>query len=246
MYSCKNCHAAASGNYCANCGQKINEEKISFSFIWKGLLHFFTHTETGFLYTTRQLIRKPGPVSINYIDGIRIRYQSPVSYFLIWIMVYILLLYICSAIFGENKAIDFSGYFGEGDKTKLAVSYLNFVLLALLPFQAVYVWGILMRKQYNFFESFVVVLYSIGTLILWQCVFVVLAVFIHLLSGAALNIRYSDIFKVVYVSWFLYDFARHLKIKNKWLRALLTLILIGITFIVWRLFVYPAVAELFL
>ena len=245
MNFCKNCGDAVTGVYCSRCGQKAVEERISFHHIWHGLIHFFTHAEKGFFYTTGQLIAKPGTVVIKFIDGSRIKYQTPVSYFLIWNAIYILLLYIIGKMLGENVAVDFSGYFGPGEKTTFAISHLNLVLMTLLPFQSLYVWLVLVYRQYNYFEAFVLVLYSIGTLLLWQSVFVLLATGIHLISGVSVNIRYSDIFKAAYVSWFLFDFSKYLQVKNKWLRSIVVLLLITGTFTAWRLYVYPSVAELF-
>jgi hypothetical protein len=245
MSFCKNCGEKVVGNYCSQCGQKTQEERITFHHIWHGLVHFITHAEKGFFYTTGELIKRPGNVVTNFIGGNRAKYQSPVSYFLIWNAVYILLLYIANSLFGENEAVDFEGYFGPGEKTSFAISHLNIVLMCLLPFQAVYVWLILVYKRYNYFEAFVLVLYSIGTVMLWQCLFVLLAVIIHVVSGASVNIRLSDIIKVVYAGWFLFDFAGKLNIKRKLLRVIAVLILIGGTFTVWRLFIYPSVVELF-
>ena len=245
MHFCKNCGEKVVGMYCSHCGQKAVEGRISFQHIWHGLVHFFTHAEKGFLFTTGQLITKPGTVVTRYIDGSRIRYQPPVSYFLIWNAIYILLLYIINKLFGENIAVNFSGYFGPGEKTRFAISHLNIVLMCLLPFQALYVWLILVYKQYNYFEAFVMILYSIGTLLLWQCVFVLLAIGIHLISDISVNIRYSDLFKGAYVSWFLFDLSKLLPVKNKIVRSIVVLLLIIGTFTWWRLYVYPSVAGLF-
>ena len=246
MDFCKNCGEKLTGNYCSHCGQKGLGERISFHHIWHGLVHFFTHAEKGFFYTTGQLITRPGLVATKYIAGSRIAHQPPVSYFLIWNAIYLLLLYITNKVFGENEAVNFSGYFGPGEKTSFAISHLNIVLMSLLPFQALYVWLILVYKQYNYFEAFVIVLYSIGTLLLWQCVFVVLAVLFHVVTKISVNIRYSDLFKGAYVAWFLFNLIRYLPGRKKALRAVIVLILITATFTAWRLLVYPSAVDLIL
>jgi hypothetical protein len=60
MKYCKNCGHAVQGLYCSHCGQRTDSKRINFSFLWKEVLHFFTHLERGFLYTTLQMVIRPG------------------------------------------------------------------------------------------------------------------------------------------------------------------------------------------
>lgn len=245
MDLCINCGKAVSGFYCSNCGQKIRQERITFHHIWHGLVHFFTHAEEGFFYTTKQMIISPGVAVKGFIEGKRKNHQTPVSYFLIWNAAYILLLYIIGKIAGENKVVNFSEYFGPAEKTRFAISHLNIILFFLLPFQALYLYLVLMRKLYNYFESLVVVFYSIGTLLFWQIIFVLLAIPVFLLTGYSIHIQWSDIFKFLYVGWFIIDFVNLLPVRQKVLRIIMVMLLVLGTFTAWRLYVYPSVAELF-
>ena len=245
MQVCKNCGTIVNGIYCVHCGQKAIVEKISFQYIWHGLIHFFTHAEHGFFYTTQQMIVNPGCAVKDFLEGKRKDHQTPVSYFLIWNAIYLLLLYIVGKSFGENQVVNFAEYFGPAEKTKFAVSHLNIVLILLLPFQALYIWLVIMFRNYNYFESFVAVLYAVGTLLLWQCVFVLLAIPVSLLTADSVNIQWSDIFKALYIGWFMFDFIKLLSIKYKAIRVVVVLLLIFITFTAWRLVVFPYVAELF-
>src|SRR6478735_4061121 len=132
MSFCKNCGEKVIGNYCSHCGQKILEERISFHYIWHEALHFFTHFEKGFLFTSWSMLVKPGRVVTDFVKGKRKIYQPPVSFFLIWITMYLLLLYIVQKIFGENVVIDYKEYFGPTSTTKFAISHLSFVILAII------------------------------------------------------------------------------------------------------------------
>ena len=231
--------------YCSHCGQKAKAERITFSYIWHGLVHFFTHAEKGFLFTSWRLLMAPGRTVKNFIEGRRINYQAPVSYYLIWNAFYILLLYIVGKSFGENKAVDFAQYFGPSEKTHYALSHLNIVLTALLPFQALYVYLVLVYRVYNYFESLVAVFYAIGTVLLLQFAFVALAIPVYLLSGVSTDIRLSDILKVLYIGWFMIDFVKLQPVKHKFIKAIVVLLLAFGTFTAWRLYVFPTVAELF-
>src|SRR5215204_777419 len=152
MKTCKNCGASTSGLYCSNCGQKPVPERITLHYIWHEIFHFFTHAEKGFFYTTVQLLKNPGQVVKDFIEGKRKNYQKPVSYYLILIGLYTLVLYFMGELFGENKGVSFANYFGPGETTKFAISHLNIVLTLLLPVQAIYVYVFLMYKQYNYVE----------------------------------------------------------------------------------------------
>ncbi|HET9744984.1 MAG TPA: DUF3667 domain-containing protein [Chitinophagaceae bacterium] len=245
MQVCKNCGAQVIGTYCNRCGQKIALERISFHYIWHGLVHFFTHAEHGFFYTTRELIVAPGRAVKNFLDGKRKVHQTPVSYFLIWNAIYILLLYMIGKVYGENRVVNFAEYFGPEEKTKFAISHLNIVLIFLLPFQAFYLWLVILFRRYNYFEAFVAMLYAIGTLLLWQCVFVLMAIPVSLLTGKSVHIQWSDIFKALYIGWFMTDFVKQLPVKFKAVRVMTVLLLVFLTFTTWRIFVFPFVADLF-
>ena len=245
MKTCKNCGNDVNSTYCGHCGQKAVPERITFHYIWHEFVHFFTHAEKGFFYTTKNLIANPGGVVTDFIEGKRKNYQKPLSYYLIWISLYSLLLFGLEKLFGENRVVSFSNYFGPGEKTKFAISHLNIVLTLLLPVQAVYLYLILMQRRYNFFEALVATLYAVGTVIFLQIVFVLMVLIYFLFTGYAVSISWSDILKAAYIIWFLVDFARELPVKAKYARAISVMLLLMGTFTAWRLYVSPTFANLF-
>ena len=246
MSFCKNCGEKVVGSYCSHCGQKTIEQRISFHYISHEVLHFFTHFEKGFLFTSWSMLTKPGKVVTDFVKGKRKIYQQPVSFFLIWITMYLLLLYIVEKIFGENVVIDYKEYFGPRSTTKFAVSHLSIVLLVVIPFQALYFYLLVAWKKYNYFESFVVAMYFLGTVILLQCVFVILAIIIHPLRGASIALIYSDPLKILYLAWAVTDTIKLFRVKNKIIRIVLFAILAFGTFTIWRLFGVPAIIEWFM
>jgi hypothetical protein len=155
----------------------------------------------------------------------------------------LLLLYIVEKIFGENVVIDYKEYFGPSSTTKYAVSHLSFVLLVVIPFQALYFYWLVAWKKYNYFECFVVAMYYLGTVILLQCAFVLLAIIIHPLTGASAALIYSDPLKILYLAWAVTDTIKLFRVKNKIIRIVLFAILAFGTFTVWRLYGVPAIIE---
>ncbi len=243
MEICKNCGAHISGLYCSHCGQKAITERIGFKFLRHEAVHFFSHIEKGFLYTSVQMVINPGRVVTDFIKGKRKNYQSPVSYFLVWITIYLLLLYFVEKIFGENVAIDYKDYFGPSTTTKFAISHLSIVLLVVLPFQALYFYWLVARKNYNYFESFVVAMYFLGTVILLQSLFALLAVVVHFITGSSVALIYSDPLKLLYLIWAIADTIKLFSLKNKFIRVVAFAVLAFGTFTVWRLYGVPAMTD---
>lgn len=246
LHLCKNCGHPVEDTFCGHCGQKANLPRISFSNVWHETFHFFTHLEKGFLYTSWQLLIAPGQAITSYISGRRKKYQPPVSYFLIWTTAFMLTLYFFEKIWGENKVISYNEYFGPGSSTPYAISHLSFMLIFIIPFQAFYLFALVTRRRYNYFETLVAGIYAIGTIILLQFTFALIALLYSLITGMPLDLRYSDLFKLGYFVWFTISMLNEFENKHKWLRGLLFVLLAAATFTAWRIYVVPEIANLFM
>ena len=150
---------------------KSGPGKINITFLCQEVFHFVTHLESGFLFTSFQMIVHPGQTAKNYIEGKRKNYQSPISYFLIWTTVFMLFLYLIEKIFGYNTVINYGDYFGPDADTRMAISNLSIVLTVVIPFQAFYLFLLVTKKTYNYFETMVATIYSLGTIIQFQFLF---------------------------------------------------------------------------
>jgi Protein of unknown function (DUF3667) len=111
--------------------------RITFSYIIHEVIHFFTHADNRFLFTSWRMVKKPGLALNEFVNGKRIKYQPPVSYFLIWNAILILVFYIIQKIFGENKGVNFGEYFGPGPTTEFAISHLNIVVASFLYIKSI-------------------------------------------------------------------------------------------------------------
>lgn len=189
------------------------------------------------------MLAAPGQTVKRFIEGKRKNYQSPISYFLIWITIYILLLYTFEKIFGENSVINYSDYFGPGSTTKFAISHLSIVLIFVIPFQALWLWLLVTRSVHNYFETLVATIYSLGTIIFLQFVFALLALLFFMITGRAVDLRVSDLFKVFYLIWFISDLIRLFQVRGKWFRIVLFVILAFGTFTLWRVYGFPLFME---
>jgi hypothetical protein len=66
----------------------------------------------------------------------------------------------------------------------------------------------------------VATIYSIGTIIQFQFIFAVIAVFYYLIVSAPVDLQISDTFKIIYLCWFILDTIRLYSVKHKFVRAI--------------------------
>lgn len=243
---CKNCNTQFIGNFCPECGQSARIDRIYSSYLIRELFHFFTHVEKQFLQTSWLMLTSPGPLFLSFVNGKRKSYQSPVSYFLIWATSTIVCLYGLEIFFGKDQVIQYNNYYGEGQSTDFAVRHLSFVLAFLMPVFSIYFWLLCARPFYNYFESLTCVLYVLGTILMLQTGFILIALCYYCISSSSLLLIYSDPQKVLYLIWFSYSFLRTSPHKNKWIRGILFVALAFISFSLWRIKFYPWLAMQFL
>ncbi|HRJ29848.1 MAG TPA: DUF3667 domain-containing protein [Cyclobacteriaceae bacterium] len=90
-HTCKACGLAFSGSYCNRCGEKVlSPDEKSFRHFLSNVLNAFTFIDSKFYKTLRLMLLKPGYVSAQVIDGIRVPYIRPLSMFFIVNLFYFL------------------------------------------------------------------------------------------------------------------------------------------------------------
>ncbi len=230
MITCLNCGKVFTGNYCPNCGQKAEVERLSATVLLKETVHFFSHFEKGLLHTAWNFIVRPGKASIDFLIGKRKQFQKPVSYFLILTGLYIILhnfiiqrYHYHYSLSGKSMAVlDFQ----EQSNIVLRTHFTPFIVLIIL-FSAVIIYPILGRKRFNFVEILTLCLYGGGTYFL-------ILILSDIVLGAMfkINVISMDVFiwqtsvSSIYNFWFSYDIFKRAHIHLFWLR------LISVSFLV--------------
>lgn len=90
--TCPNCGFAASGNYCAQCGQSTHLHKDTF---WGLISHFvahYFHYDSKFWRTLKALVLSPGKLTIAYLQKKRQSYIPPISLYIFVSIVFFLML----------------------------------------------------------------------------------------------------------------------------------------------------------
>lgn len=236
MKQCKNCSTLLQDRYCQHCGQSAATGQITFGALWHDIVHFFTHIEKGFWYTSWYLLLSPGRIVKQYIDGKRVRYQRPVSFYLIWTGIYLILLSLIESTFGKETVLIRSDYFGDTQITEVATKYMSVIAGILIPLFALFLQWAGMKRFYNYAESMTAIVYGQGAVLLVQTLFALVTTCLFLLFNIGLHSNVSDVVKGIYVAWFCFDLGRQYPLKHKWLLPILfTLLSLG-SFVLWRLY----------
>jgi len=186
-------------NFCPNCGQKKEVERLTWRSLVGEIFHFFTHLERGFLNTSWRLLIWPDRVIGEYLSGKRKKYFKPFSLYLIWVAIHLLAYQlIIGWMHYENLRT------GQETQTFI-VKHSNMFGLMLIPILAFVLWLIVTRSKLNYIESFAVIVYTFAAvemLIFFQIVIVGL-----LLQRNFLTDRFLTQIQVVASIWTFYCFA---------------------------------------
>jgi hypothetical protein len=90
--TCLNCGAIVDERFCSRCGQENIETKESFGHVIRHFFEDFTHYDSKFFVTIKDLLVKPGFLTIEYLSGKRHRYLHPIRMYLFISFVYFLVV----------------------------------------------------------------------------------------------------------------------------------------------------------
>ena len=88
--SCQNCGAEVSGPYCAQCGQKQTRADLSLRAFIEEATHDFSHWDSKLPRTLKALFLKPGRLTIDLLEGRRVRWVTPLRVYVICSLAYFL------------------------------------------------------------------------------------------------------------------------------------------------------------
>jgi hypothetical protein len=77
------CGAALGGPYCAACGQRSREGRITARHVAAQVAGELSPVDRGIVFTFLGVLRRPGVVARDYVEGRTVRYVGPVKYFLL-------------------------------------------------------------------------------------------------------------------------------------------------------------------
>jgi hypothetical protein len=154
---CKACHqTSGDGKFCKNCSQAVNLKRITVGSIAHEAFHFFTHVDKGFLFTLKKLLREPGKMQREYLQGVRVKHQKPLSMFLICATIVALTLYWLNFVLVR--------YFDAGDLKEglFFDKYMVLLLAMMVPLFSLLTFAAFYNSKYNYAEIVVFSLYTIS------------------------------------------------------------------------------------
>jgi len=160
---CKNCGEDLTQNYCSNCGQKANTTRFTWSHIWHKIADSID-IDKGFFHTIYYLIRNPGKIIREYLQGKRAGVYNPLKLSLIASAITTIVVIETGTFGGDNpvqlpfgidpaKIEDIEGYFLYSGKYFTFFSFTGVLIFIVSS------WLVFIKLGYNFIEHFLANIY---------------------------------------------------------------------------------------
>ena len=170
---CLNCDYTIDENFCRHCGQK-RFKRIDKKYVTDEIQYLLIHTNKGFLYTIKKLVKIPGKTAREFIDGNRVNHYKP-----------LLLAFILSGIsaFISFKIVGMDKIMREvltgnhlnspfmNDYMTISTSYNSIIMLGLIPLFAFTSWVAFHKWKNNYYEHIVMNAYILSTYLITIIVF---------------------------------------------------------------------------
>jgi hypothetical protein len=155
--TCKNCGTHFEGNYCYNCGQSADTHKLNSAYLRQnlhGLLFKYFHK--GILYTSKQLLTKPGDSVRGYLAGKRVNHFDPISLLITFAALYGLLYHTLGINLIDTTTVKDTKEAAENSAINAwIIGHYALVTCTTLPFLALGSYLCFRKQGYNFVEHIV-------------------------------------------------------------------------------------------
>ncbi|TAM97673.1 MAG: DUF3667 domain-containing protein [Chitinophagaceae bacterium] len=118
---CLNCGAEVSGRFCSECGQENREPRESFGELLYHFFSDFTHFDSKFFTTIKDLVIHPGFLTTQYLEGKRMRYLHPIRMYIFISFLFFIFL----GLLNNNTFINNENSYGNAAKTAQAIQALQ-------------------------------------------------------------------------------------------------------------------------
>lgn len=232
--ACKSCTHTIEGNFCSECGQK-KYKRIDRKYLIDEVQYIAIHTNKGFFYSVKNILKNPGKTARDFIEGNRVNHYKPLY-----------LAFILSGIstFIAYKLVDFNTliikYFEHlGTPTskmdgvfQFMTSYISMISLMLVPIFAVFTYLVFRKWGQNYYEHVIMNAY-------FQCYYTIIYIFIYpliyilgnnmfyfglILTGLMLILPFLSV-------WFYKGFYSDKPLKNIIFKVFLVFLLVFICYI---------------
>ncbi|MFC2104972.1 DUF3667 domain-containing protein [Bacteroidota bacterium] len=190
---CKNCSNKFQGYYCNICGQKVIKSRFTFRIFIIDAIESAFNLENGFFFTIQQLLKNPGKVLIEYLNGRTKDYYNPII-FLILLVGLSALITVMSNSFDNSiqYTTDLTNNITELPKVQdpfvikiqsFLKSYLNVFMILFVPFYTIGFRLLFSRSKLYYTEHLIINCYAFGTVTLIGIVAAGILIFIPNTTG---------------------------------------------------------------
>lgn len=164
--ACANCGIHRAGEYCAACGQRAAQGRLTVPGIVQQVAHDVLNVDRGLLFTALELTRRPGDAIRDYVDGKRVRYTGPVKYFVLTVA----LTTFMTTQMGVLDEVAAGLVEGMGDAapvsaeqtSRFMAQWMTLFMALGVPFTAAVTRRLFARAGMTYAEHLVLNLYSYG------------------------------------------------------------------------------------
>ncbi len=253
--ACPNCGEVTIDKFCHHCGQSAEIPRITWSFIFAELQTRLFGFDNRFIRTVKDLTIRPEVVIRTILEGVRVRYFGPLSYYFLLVTIYALLINLL-----EIDLADVARRITDGMDTEDAESqamaemiysniFSNFRLWSFLmvPFFTIGTRILFLKQKLNFLETSVLVFYCMGHPTLLS----ILVLFPLKFSMLVQANSYIAIISFLYFAWACARFYSGNKFWNFFkglfaqALAMLIIMFLGIIVSVMYIMIFPETMEMF-
>jgi Protein of unknown function (DUF3667) len=205
MTICKNCGNSIESKFCSECGTASEIKRINKKYVLHELQHGILHFESGFLYTVKQLILRPGQIIHNFIEGERSKLYKPIGFLIICSIIYTILAKFLHFKVKADSPI------GNVNKIIIWISEnTNYSNLIEIVFIALSLNWFFKKRGFNYFENIVLLSFLSGIAMLISSLILIISV---LLRYENLK-NFGQILIFVYMVWGIEQFYGGKNLKS--------------------------------
>jgi hypothetical protein len=165
--SCLNCNTRLHGKFCHACGQKATPANVKLHDFVHEATHEFLHLDGKILHTLKLLVTRPGQLTVEFLDGRRARYISPLRVYLTFSLIFFTLAALLPRGLEGAMQVKKDGTGLKGDTEferrlergfgkidqhpellgEAVLHHLTKVMFVLMPVFALIVWAFYRRQQ---------------------------------------------------------------------------------------------------
>ena len=250
---CKNCSREFEGKFCPKCGQKAKTGRITIKQVFNDARQHFIHFDQGFLYTTKELVVRPGHSIREYIEGKRVRHIKPVR-FMFWATAISFLIFhfvgldqdLKQKMESQQSAMTSAKAQIMSQKLfQVVTDHPAVLLLLMIPMITLWSWLLFRRKGYNYAEHFVLNSYLMGELSLAAIVTAPISKILSNYVSTTWEITlFSVILWVIYYGWAYGQFFLSPRKIGVWLKGAIS-VLLGYVLMIFAISILVFIVVLF-